>query len=76
MLVGIKNLIQNDEAKFADKEAMEFCQRTMSYDKNNHTVHRQALSSRVSGDRSSGFALTVPGLRDAAKIVKEMGEME
>ena len=76
LLVGIKNLIQNDEARFADKEAMEFCQRTLSYDKNNHTAHRQALSSRASGDRSSGFSLTVPGLRDAAKLVKEMGEGE
>lgn len=76
LLVGIKNLIQNDEAKFQDKEALEFCQRTLSYDKNNHTTHRQALSSRASGDRSSGFSLTVPGLRDAAKLVKEMSEGE
>ena len=72
LLVGVRNLLQADEAKFPDKEALEFCQITHSYDKNNHTTHRQSLSNRVSGDRKQGFALTVPGLRDAAKVIKEM----
>lgn len=73
LLVGVRALIQNDEPKFADKEAMEFCQITLAYDKNNHTANRQALSNRASGDRVSGFTLTVPGLRDAANLIKEMG---
>ncbi len=72
LLVGIRNLLQNDEARFQDKEALEYCQITHAYDRNNHTTHRQSLSNRVSGDRKQGFALTVPGLRDAAKIVKQM----
>lgn len=74
LLVGVRSLIQNDEPKFSDKEGMEFCQITQAYDKNNHTTNRQALSNRVSGDRRTGFTLTVPGLRDAANLIKSMGQ--
>ncbi len=72
LLVGIRGLLRTDEPRFADKDAIEYCQVTHSYDKNNHTTFRQALSNRVSGDRQSGFTLTVPGLRDAALLIKEM----
>lgn len=72
LLVGVRNLIEGDEAKFEDKEALEYCQLTGSYDKNNHTTNRQALSNRMSGDRRHGFSLTVPGLRAAAELIRMM----
>lgn len=73
LLAGIRSLLATDEAKFADREAIEFCHLTNAYDKNNHTTNRTAVGNRASGDRASGFTLTVPGLRDAAKLIKEMG---
>ncbi len=76
LLVGIRNLLSSDEPQFGDKEALEFCHLTDAYDKNNHTANRNALGNRVSGDRTSGFNLTVPGLRDAAKLIKEMADKE
>lgn len=72
LLVGIRNYLQADEPKFADREALEFCHMTQCYDKNNHTANRQSLSNRVSGDRTTAFTLTVPGLRDAANLIKEI----
>jgi hypothetical protein len=76
LLVGIRNLIQSDEPKFEDKEALDYCHVTQAYDKNNHTKHRQSLGNRVSGDRASGYGLTVPGLRDAARLIKAMNGEE
>ena len=70
LMVGVRNLLANDEARFADKEAIEFCHLTDAYDKNNHTVNRNAIGNLVSGGRSTGFVLTVPGLRDAANLIK------
>lgn len=72
LLAGVRRLIAADEAAIDDKEAVELCQQVGAYDKNNHTSNRKSLGGRVTGSRDTGFKLTVPGLREAARLVKMM----
>jgi len=72
LLAGIRSLLSSDNSRFGDKEALEICHLADAYDKSNHTTNRKSLGNRMSGERSTGFTLTVPGLRDAAKLIKEM----
>lgn len=76
LLVGIRNLLNTDEPRFTEKEAIEFSHLVDAYDRNNHTALRNAIGKRMSGDRSSAFTLTVPGLRDAANLIRVMGANE
>lgn len=73
LLAGIIKLLATDEAVIDDREAVELCQQVGAYDRNNHTSNRSSLGSRVTGNRATGFKLTVPGLREAARLVKSMG---
>lgn len=73
LLTGIRRLLATDEAMADDKEAVDLCQQVGAYDKNNHTSNRKSLGARVTGSRGTGFKLTVPGLREAARLIKMMG---
>jgi hypothetical protein len=72
LLIGVRNLLAKDEASFTDREAVEYCQQVNAHDAANHAANRSALGPRLTGSRSAGFKLTVPGLRDAAILVKAM----
>jgi hypothetical protein len=76
LLVGIRNFLANDEPKFDDKEAVDFCQSVGAYDRNNHTSNRNSLGNLVSGNRANGFTLTIPGQREAAQLVRTMTNRE
>jgi hypothetical protein len=73
LLAGVRRLLATDEAIADDKEAVELCQQVRAYDKNNHTSNRKSLGAKVTGSRENGFKLTVPGLREAARLIKTMG---
>jgi hypothetical protein len=72
LLIGIRGLLASDDASFSDREAVEFCQQVNAHDAANHAANRSTLGPRMTGTRAAGFKLTVPGLRDAATLVKSM----
>jgi hypothetical protein len=72
LLVGVRNLLANNDASFTDREAVEFCQQVNAHDSANHAANRASLGPRITGTRATGFKLTVPGLRDAAALIKSM----
>jgi hypothetical protein len=72
LLVGVRNLLASNDANFTDREAVEFCQQVNAHDSANHAANRASLGPRITGTRATGFKLTVPGLRDAAALIKSM----
>lgn len=74
LLVGAKQFIATDEPKFDDKSAVEYCKRNGCHDAPNHAVARNALGNRVSGSKTTGYSLSVPGLKEAADVIKQAAE--
>lgn len=72
LLAGVRGLLAHDDANFTDREAVEFCQQVHAHDSANHAANRSTLGARITGSRATGFKLTVPGLRDAAALIKSM----
>ena len=74
LLVGAKQFIATDEPKFDDKSAMEYCKRNGCHDSANHATNRNAIGNRVSGSKNTGYSLSVPGLKEAADVIKQAAE--
>jgi hypothetical protein len=70
LLQGLAGLIETGEPAFADDAARELCRTLGCYDKNNHSNYMRAIGNRVTGSKSAGWKLTIPGLVAAAVIVK------
>jgi hypothetical protein len=74
LLVGTKSLLAGDDPKFADKEAVVYCKQTGCHDVANHASTRASLGSKVSGNKSTGFRLSTPGLQAAAQLIKQIAK--
>lgn len=72
LLVGARSLLANDEPKFADDEVVALCKSMGCHDRPNHAKTRGELGNTVAGSKSAGYSLPAPGLKAAAKIIKEM----
>jgi len=70
ILLGLQHLLQDDEPKFSEEAAVDLCKRLGCYDSPNHAQTRTKFGNRVTGSKASGFTLTVPGLDEAANLVK------
>ena len=71
LLAGVRGLLQFDESKLSENEALALCKRLTAYDKNNHTTFRRNVGNRMSGNKPD-FVLTGPGERAAADLIKAM----
>lgn len=72
LLAGIKSFLENDDPKFTDSQAIEFCKSMGCHDSANHAKTRRELGNIVAGSEKGGFTLPAPGLRAAAALIKEM----
>lgn len=72
MLLGISKLLSSDSSKFDDSAAVDLCKRLGCHDRANHSRTRSLLGNLFTGSKNGGFALTAPGLSQAAEVIKEM----
>ncbi len=74
LLVGAKQFLATDDPKFDDKSAMKYCKRVGCHDTANHALNRAALGNKVTGNKSSSFSLSTPGLKAAADVIKQAAD--
>jgi hypothetical protein len=72
ILVGLSQLLLTGNAVFQDKPARALCESSGCYDVANHGAHLKNRGNEFTGTKDKGWTLTVPGLRRAAEIVKEI----
>lgn len=72
LLSGVRALLESDEPKFTEAEAVSLCKHMGCHDQANHSKTRSSLGNIVAGTKTSGFTLPAPGLRAAAELVKSM----
>jgi len=72
VLTGIAQLLISGEAKFTDKEARALCSGVGCYDSPNHATTLKAKGNWFTGTKEKGWALTAPGLKHAASLVKNL----
>ena len=71
-LMGLGTFLQTGERLFQDDIAREVCSTHSAYDKSNHAVTMREMKSELTGDKGSGWTITMPGLKKGAAIVKEI----
>lgn len=74
LLSGVRALLESDEPKFTEAEAVSLCKHMGCHDQANHAKTRSSLGNVVAGNKTSGFTLPAPGLRAAAELVKAMAK--
>lgn len=73
ILFGLGTYLFTGEPKFSDSDARATCAKHSAYDPNNHSGTMAALKSELTGDKQSGWTITMPGLKKGAKIAKGLG---
>jgi hypothetical protein len=71
LLCGILSLMERGEPSFTDEKARQLCERFGCYDATNHAKYVKAIGNKVTGSKSTGWKLTVPGLNAAAALIKQ-----
>lgn len=72
VLAGLTQLLASGEVSFGDKAARSLCESIGCYDNSNHSAYLRDKGNLFSGTKDKGWVLTVPGLKRAAVLVKEM----
>jgi len=74
LLCGLKSYLRSGDMTFTDKDAREICDKVGCYDIANHSNYLKAFGNFISGGKDQGWRLTNPGLSEAAKVIKQLGE--
>jgi hypothetical protein len=72
VLVGLRELIRNENPHFDDETARAECERLGTHGKSNHSRYVKSLGNKVTGSTNAGWTLTSPGLKAGAEIVKAL----
>lgn len=72
VLLGLGTYLFTGERKFSDSDARDACSKHNAYDSNNHAGTMAALRSELTGDKKTGWTITMPGLKRGATFVKEL----
>lgn len=72
ILIGAQHLLLQDEAKFTEGNAVAACKNLGCHDSANHAQTRSKFGNKISGSKDGGYVLTVPGLDQAAALIKEL----
>lgn len=67
---GMASFIATGDAAFTDDEARALCEHFGCYDTTNHAKYVKGFGNRITGSKSSGWKLTVPGFSAFADLVK------
>jgi len=70
VLLGAQHFLQNDDSHFSETAGVTVCKRLGCYDSANHAQTRTKFGNRFTGTKDSGYTLTVPGLDQAAALIK------
>jgi hypothetical protein len=72
LLTGVAEYLKSGEAKFTDKAGRAACQKLGCYGDTNHSTYMKKPGNILSGSKESGWALTAPGLKAGAELVKRL----
>lgn len=75
LLAGIAALLSTGDATFTDDTARIHCTKAGCYDKSNHSRFIKAMGNEFAGNKSKGWALTAPGLKNGATLIKELATL-
>ena len=70
VLSGLARYIGSGELKFDDKSARDICSTSGCYDGTNHSTYLKTKGNLFTGSKDAGWALTMPGLKHAADLIK------
>jgi hypothetical protein len=73
-LVGLGTFLETGKREFADATARKYCKDYGCYDPPNHATYLDEKHPAFTGDKNSGWLLTVPGIKVAVGIIKEVSE--
>lgn len=71
VLTGVSLFLLTGEQRFDDAAARSLCERFAFYDPTNHSKYMKD-QKEFTGSRERGWILTMPGLKTAARLIKEM----
>ncbi|MFC1942621.1 hypothetical protein ACFLWU_05335 [Chloroflexota bacterium] len=71
LLLGVKNLLESNEAFVSKEELMEACKQYSCYDASNFSSYMKK-NKNVFLSKGNGWALTVPGQQKAAEAIKDL----
>lgn len=74
ILAGIGQLLLNGAPIFDDKTARSLCEAAGCYDVANHATSLKGKGNEFSGSKDKGWALTAPGLKRGADLIKDMNK--
>jgi hypothetical protein len=72
LLIGAQHLLQTDDSKFTESDALALCKQAGCHDSANHAQTRSKFGNRIAGTKD-GYSLTTPGLEQVAALVKALG---
>jgi hypothetical protein len=74
LLKGIAAYLGGGAARFTHEQVKEACLHYKAYDSANFAQYLKSFSTEISGDKNSGYSLTVRGMADATDLVKGMAQ--
>jgi hypothetical protein len=72
VLAGIAALLANGEPKFDDEAGRSLCKSLGCFNEANHSAYMKDKGNDISGSKEKGWALTAPGLKRGATIIKAL----
>jgi hypothetical protein len=72
ILEGAREFLRTGEATFSDKAARGLCMQFGCFDSPNHAKYISEKGNEFTGSKEKGWALTGPGKKRAAALVKEI----
>jgi hypothetical protein len=74
VLTGVLNLLSTGNSNFDDKSARQLCKLFGCFDEANHAAFFRDKGNDFAGSKDRGWALTAPGLKRGATLVKELNK--
>jgi len=76
VLTGIAGLLRTGEPKFDDKTARATCRKLGCYGGTNHATYLKKPGNILTGSKAKGWALSGPGLKAGAELIKQLTAAE
>lgn len=73
VLTGVSNFLVTGEQRFDDAAARTLCERFGIYDSTNHTKYVKG-GNEFTGSRERGWTVTIPGLKAAAALIRDINK--
>jgi hypothetical protein len=72
VLAGLGKFLTTNDRNFDEATARTYCKTFGCYDQANHAAHMRDRGNEFTGDKSTGYTLTNPGVKRGAALVKEL----